>query len=125
MRPAKAAEIAHSPQDYRRNTTMLLISTLTIMSGATISASLPGIAARFADVDNVALLSRLVLTLPAAFIALFSPAAGFLVDRFGRSRSCSPRFSSSRWPGRPVSLPIPCRDCWRGVPCSVSRSAGS
>lgn len=84
MRPAKAAQIADSPQDYRRNTTMLLISTLTIMSGATISASLPGIAARFADVDNVALLSRLVLTLPAAFIALFSPAAGFLVDRFGR-----------------------------------------
>ncbi|ANH06746.1 MFS transporter [Shinella sp. HZN7] len=54
------------------------------MSGATISASLPGIAARFADVENVALLSRLVLTLPAVFIALFSPAAGFLVDRFGR-----------------------------------------
>ncbi|MCJ8148394.1 MFS transporter [Shinella sedimenti] len=86
MRPADyaTAEVARSPQDYRRNATMLMISTLTIMSGATISASLPGIAARFADVDNVALLSRLVLTLPAAFIALFSPAAGFVVDRFGR-----------------------------------------
>ena len=42
------------------------------MSGATISASLPGIAARFSDVENVALLSRLVLTLPAVFIAMFS-----------------------------------------------------
>ncbi|WP_312418227.1 MFS transporter [Shinella sp.] len=86
MRPADyaTAEVARSPQDYHRNATMLMISTLTIMSGATISASLPGIAARFADVDNVALLSRLVLTLPAAFIALFSPAAGFVVDRFGR-----------------------------------------
>lgn len=79
-----AAEVARSPADLRRNSTLLFISTLTIMSGATISASLPGIAARFADVENVALLSRLVLTLPAVFIALFSPAAGFLVDRFGR-----------------------------------------
>ncbi|MGQ3211048.1 MFS transporter [Shinella sp.] len=78
------AEVARSPHEVRRNATMLFISTLTIMSGATISASLPGIAVRFADVENVALLSRLVLTLPALFIALFSPAAGFLVDRFGR-----------------------------------------
>lgn len=78
------AEVARSPQEFRRNATLLFISTLTIMSGATISASLPGIAARFADVENVALLSRLVLTLPAIFIAMFSPAAGFLVDRFGR-----------------------------------------
>lgn len=78
------AEVARSPHELRRNATMLFISTLTIMSGATISASLPGIAMRFADVENVALLSRLVLTLPALFIALFSPAAGFLVDRFGR-----------------------------------------
>ncbi len=78
------AEVARSPAEFRRNATLLFVSTLTIMSGATISASLPGIAARFADVENVALLSRLVLTLPAVFIALFSPAAGFLVDRFGR-----------------------------------------
>lgn len=79
-----SADAARSPGDLRRNATLLFISTLTIMSGATISASLPGIAARFAEVDNVALLSRLVLTLPAVFIALFSPAAGFLIDRFGR-----------------------------------------
>lgn len=78
------AEIARSPEERWRNATLLFVSTLTIMSGATISASLPGIAARFADVEHVALLSRLVLTLPAVFIALFSPAAGFLVDRFGR-----------------------------------------
>lgn len=78
------AEIARSPQERWRNATLLFVSTLTIMSGATISASLPGIAARFADLENVALLSRLVLTLPAVFIALFSPVAGLLVDRFGR-----------------------------------------
>ncbi|WPE20894.1 MFS transporter [Shinella zoogloeoides] len=86
MRPDHyaTAEVARSPEEYRRNATLLFVSTLTIMSGATISASLPGIAARFAEVESVALLSRLVLTLPAVFIALFSPAAGFLVDRFGR-----------------------------------------
>lgn len=78
------AEVVGSPAALRRNATLLSISTLTIMSGATISASLPGIAARFPDVENIALLSRLVLTLPAVFIAMFSPAAGFLVDRFGR-----------------------------------------
>lgn len=86
MRPEQyaTAEVARFPREFRRNATLLFVSTLTIMSGATISASLPGIATRFADVENVALLSRLVLTLPAVFIALFSPAAGFLVDRFGR-----------------------------------------
>jgi MFS family permease len=86
MRPEQyaTADIAGSSRDFRRNATLLFISTLTIMSGATISASLPGIAARFAEIENVALLSRLVLTLPAVFIAMFSPAAGFLVDRFGR-----------------------------------------
>src|SRR5690606_14898710 len=75
MRPDQyaTAEVARSPEEYRRNATLLFVSTLTIMSGATISASLPGIAARFAEVENVALLSRLVLTLPAVFIALFSP----------------------------------------------------
>lgn len=85
MKPEHSAmaQVARSPAHIRRNATLLFISTLTIMSGATISASLPGIAARFADVENVALLSRLVLTLPAVFIAPFSPAAGFLVDRFG------------------------------------------
>ncbi|SMF74274.1 Predicted arabinose efflux permease, MFS family [Xaviernesmea oryzae] len=67
-----------------RNVTLLSVSTLTIMSGATISASLPGIAARFADMPNVELLSRLVLTLPALFIAAFAPVAGLIIDRYGR-----------------------------------------
>lgn len=72
------------PSHFFRNVTLLSVSTLTIMSGATISASLPGIAARFADLPNVELLSRLVLTLPALFIAVFSPVAGWVIDRYGR-----------------------------------------
>lgn len=67
-----------------RNATLLSISSLTIMSGAAIAASLPSIAVQFRDVANVDLLSRLVLTLSAIFIAGFSPVAGLLIDRFGR-----------------------------------------
>ena len=77
------AEIARSPQERWRNATLLFVSTLTIMSGATISASLPGIAARFADVDNVALLSRLVLTLPGAEAAVMARLTAALAGAAG------------------------------------------
>ncbi len=64
--------------------TLLLASTLTIMSGATISPSLPGIQEQFSGTANVELLTRLVLTMPALFIAVCAPVAGTLVDRLGR-----------------------------------------
>lgn len=67
-----------------RNATLLLVSTLTIMSGATISPSLPAIEAHFAGSANVEILTRLVLTLPALFIVFCAPFAGGLADRFGR-----------------------------------------
>lgn len=67
-----------------RNTTLLLISSLTIMSGATIAPSLPAIEAHFAGSANVEILTRLVLTLPALFIMICAPFAGGLADRFGR-----------------------------------------
>jgi MFS family permease len=54
------------------------------MSGATIAASLPGLERHFADQPNAGLLSRLVLTVPAIFIAICAPLAGGIVDRFGR-----------------------------------------
>lgn len=63
---------------------LLLTSTLTIMSGATISASLPLIEETFSNQENVAFLSRLVLTVPALLIAIVSPVAGYLIDRLGR-----------------------------------------
>ncbi|MCC2610683.1 MFS transporter [Neorhizobium petrolearium] len=79
-----ASLVVRPASEFGRNATLLSVSTLTIMSGATISASLPGIAARFSDIPNVELLSRLVLTLPALFIAVFSPIAGLVIDRHGR-----------------------------------------
>lgn len=66
--------------------TLLLASSLTIMSGATISPSLPSIQAHFSHTENAALLTRLVLTLPAIFIVVSSPLAGRIADTWGRQR---------------------------------------
>ncbi len=64
--------------------TLLLISTLTIMSGATISPSLPAMQRAFSDVANADVWVRLVLTLPALFIVIRAPLAGMITDKFGR-----------------------------------------
>lgn len=69
-----------------RNATLLLVSALTVMSGATIAPSLPALEAHFAGVEDVGLLTRLVLTVPALFIAVCAPFAGMVADRFGRRR---------------------------------------
>ena len=64
--------------------TLLLVSSLTIMSVITISPALPQMATAFSDVKNSAFLVKLVLTIPALMIALFSPVTGRLIDRYGR-----------------------------------------
>lgn len=65
-------------------TVLLLGSTLTVMAGATISPALPQIYAHFQGQDSAELLVRLILTLPALFIALASPFVGILLDWWGR-----------------------------------------
>lgn len=64
--------------------TLLVVSTLTVMSGATIAPSLPAMQQYFADVANVDYWVRLVLTIPALFIALSAPFVGVLIDKLGR-----------------------------------------
>ncbi len=64
--------------------TLLLVSTLTVMSGATIAPSLPAMRDYFAEIGQADLLVRLVLTIPALFIVIGSPIAGIVVDRLGR-----------------------------------------
>lgn len=67
-----------------RALTLLCASALTIMAAATLSPALPAIEAHFADTAQVAFLTRLVVTLPALWIALCAPLAGIVADRWGR-----------------------------------------
>ncbi len=71
---------------WKLKLTLLLVSSLTIMSVITISPALPQMALAFSDIKNAAFLVKLVLTLPALMIAIFSPIAGRLIDRHGRLR---------------------------------------
>lgn len=64
--------------------TLLLASMLTVMASATIAPSLPAMLKHFETVPNSAYWVRLVLTLPALFIAISAPILGVLVDRLGR-----------------------------------------
>ncbi|GAA2853519.1 putative MFS family arabinose efflux permease [Aminobacter aminovorans] len=85
LQQVRVAEAAAAPDRLAgRNVTLLLISTLTIMSGATISPSLPAIESHFAGSPDVEILTRLVLTLPALSIVICASFAGGLADRFGR-----------------------------------------
>lgn len=71
---------------FARKATLLVIATLTIMAGTTIAPALPAIEAAFRSVEHVELMSRMVLTLPSIFVAMFAPIAGVLADRFGRKK---------------------------------------
>ena len=68
--------------------TLLLASSLTVMSGATVSPALPAMGEHFtrtiADPDTRTTLVKLVITMPALFIVIGSPVAGLIVDRYGR-----------------------------------------
>lgn len=67
-----------------RRATLLIASTLTVMAGAIIAPALPQISKEFSHIQGAELLSRLVLTLPALFMAILAPLAGFFIDRSGR-----------------------------------------
>jgi MFS family permease len=67
-----------------RNLTLLLGNTATVLAGAILAPALPGMAETFQDVPNAELLVRLALTMPALFIAIGAPFAGFLLDEWGR-----------------------------------------
>lgn len=61
---------------------LLLSSSMTVMAGALITPVLPNIGQHFDTWSDVWI--KLVITLPALFIALFSPLMGWLADRYGR-----------------------------------------
>ena len=66
--------------------TLLWVSTLTVMAGATIAPSLPAMEEHYAEVENVAYWVKLVLTVPALTIAIGAPFVGVIIDRLGRKR---------------------------------------
>lgn len=64
--------------------TLLLSSMMTLMAGAIVSPALPYITAAFEEVPHARLLTQLIVTLPALFIALLAPVAGWYIDKFGK-----------------------------------------
>ncbi len=75
---------SRSPDTFLVKATLLLVSTLTVMAGATIAPALPAMRQHFAAVANADYWVRLILTAPALFIAIGAPIAGTIIDRFGR-----------------------------------------
>ncbi len=71
-------------ESWQVKTALLLVSSLTIVSMITISASLPDMSRAFASHPEGASLVKLSLSFPALFIALSAMAAGVFIDRFGR-----------------------------------------
>ncbi|HUF27461.1 MAG TPA: MFS transporter [Gemmatimonadaceae bacterium] len=65
--------------------TLLAISSLTVMAGATVAPGLPAMRAHFADAPGVELSIRLVLVLPALAIVVAAPVAGYALDRWSRA----------------------------------------
>lgn len=64
---------------------VLLLASLTIMANATISPSLPGLKANFADTPGIETLTGLVLTLPSLAIIFAAAIFGVLADRMSRA----------------------------------------
>ncbi len=71
-------------ETWQVKATLLLVSSLTIMSMITISASLPDMTLSFSDVPNSVGLVKLSLSFPGLFIALSAILAGIVIDRTGR-----------------------------------------
>lgn len=69
-----------------REALLLVASSLTVMAGAILTADQPRIAAQFAKTPHAELLTKLLLTLPALFIAFGAPLIGLTIDRWGRKR---------------------------------------
>ncbi|MEK9662178.1 MAG: MFS transporter, partial [Alphaproteobacteria bacterium] len=67
-----------------RGFTLLLASAFTLFAMAAVAPTLPAIERDYAGLPDAALLTRMVLTLPALTIALTAPLSGWIVDRVGR-----------------------------------------
>lgn len=64
--------------------TLLLTSTVAVMAVSGLSPALPEISQNFQHLENGTFLVKLMLTLPAFFIAVSAPLFGYLSDLWGR-----------------------------------------
>ena len=67
--------------------TLLLLAMMTMMSNVAVVTILPRLSEIFAEVDHIAFLSRMMITLPSLAIALLAPFLGGLVYKYGKRRS--------------------------------------
>lgn len=65
---------------------VLLLSAMTVMANATISASLPGLRAHYSDVVGIETLAGLILTLPSLAVMLTAGLFGWLADKLDRQK---------------------------------------
>ena len=65
-------------------TAVLMLAGMTVMANATISPSLPGLRAHYADVPNIETLAGLMVTLPSLAVVLTAGIVGWLVDGIDR-----------------------------------------
>lgn len=65
---------------------LLVCATLTVMAGATISPSLPGLLDHFSHNPNAEILVPLILTIPGLAIAVSAPLCGMIVDKIDPRR---------------------------------------
>lgn len=69
-----------------RTIALLLAGTMVIMAAPTISPALAGLEARFSDEPNAAFLTRMLVSAPSLPVILLAPLAGYIADRFGKTR---------------------------------------
>ena len=84
MIPSETTEHAADGGGVLRAIAILSASSLTLFALAAVAPSLPAIERAYTDVPDAALLTRMVLTITALFIALSAPISGMFVDRIGR-----------------------------------------
>jgi len=79
-------EAANREPGFATGLTLLVPITLSAMAIVLLAPILPQLQAEFAHVAGAAYLVPMVLTTPALCVAVLSPVAGMLGDRFGRRR---------------------------------------
>jgi MFS family permease len=79
---AAPAREAGSPQGFA----LIFLATMPTLAIVSLVPNLPQLFAHFHDVPHANLLVPMIITLPSLCIALFSPIAGAIADRWGRRR---------------------------------------